>query len=301
MKETKPRLAEGWIQFIQSVLIASFYYLTARLGLAFVFEGTNSSPVWMPSGIALVAALLAGYRVWPAIFIGALLANLQALYVPEFSFSGAFLLSSITATGNTLEAITGAWLISRFSNNHNPLETLKGTTLFIVAGALFATLIAAVVGSLSFCAFKNQWVVFDHMLLNWWFGDTLGILIVAPIILNWKQLKHNDWPLAKFGELAGFILVLGLTSYLIFFTKYNLIYLFIPVLLWSIFRFGKFETSLFVFTISVLAMWYSIHHNVNNALQQNESILVIQSFIGVVAIVGFPFLVQFKSRQFFLC
>ena len=85
-------------------------------------------------------------------------------------------------------------------------------------------------------------------------------------------------------ELAGFIVVLGLTSYLIFFTIYNLIYLFIPVLLWSIFRFGKFETSVFVLIISGLALWASIHHTINNALQQNESILVIQSFVGIVAI-----------------
>ncbi len=278
------KLLIKWPWPVLLALIAVSYYFTARLGLTFAFEGTNASPVWMPSGIALAMALLAGYRVWPAIFIGALMANLQVLSVSELPFSSAFFLSSITAIGNTMETIMGAWLISKFSNHPNPFETLKGTTLFIVAGALFATLIAAFIGSLSFCVFTNHWIVFDHMLLNWWFGDTLGILILTPIIINWNQIKFNYWTLAKLGELAGFIFVLGFTSYLIFFTKYNLIYLFIPVLLWSIFRFGKFETSVFVFIISGLAIWYSMHHYVNNALRQNESILVIQSFIGVVAI-----------------
>lgn len=273
-----------WHWSILLVVVALSYYATAKLGLVFAFEGTNASPVWMPSGIALAAVLLAGYRVWPAIFIGALLANFQVLAVLELSFKSVFFLSAITATGNTLEALAGAWLISRFSNHINPLETMKGTTVFIFFGALFATLIAAAVGSLSFCAFTNHWEVIDHMLLNWWFGDTLGVLILAPIIMNWNQRKSNEWTLLKLAELAGFILVLGLTSYLIFFTIYNLIYLFIPVLLWSIFRFGKFETSLFVLMISGLAMWSSMNHHVSGALQQNESILVIQSFIGVVAI-----------------
>lgn len=273
-----------WRWPILLTLIALSYYGTAKLGLAFAFEGTNASPVWMPSGIALATVLLAGYRVWPAIFVGAFLANLQVLTVSGLAFNSIFFLSIITATGNTLEALAGAWLISRFSNNPNPLETMKGTTLFIFAGALFATLIAAFAGSLSFCVFTNHWLVFDHMLLNWWFGDTLGVLILAPIIINWGQRKLSEWNFLKLAELAGFIIVLGFTSYLIFFTKYNLIYLFIPVLLWSIFRFGKFETSIFVLIISALAIWSSMHSHTNDALQQNESILVIQSFIGIVAI-----------------
>lgn len=284
MKQLKSVDGKSKNQFIIGVIVVFCYYLTARLGLAFAFEGTNASPVWMPSGIALAAVLIRKHRVWPAVFLGALIANFQVLWPSELSFGSAFFLSAITATGNLLEATAGAWLISRFSNHQYPLEAMKGTTLFIVGGALFATLIAAIIGSVSFCIFTSHWAVFDHMMLNWWFGDTLGILIVAPVILNFRQIRFTEWTLMKLGELAGFILVLALTSYLIFFTKYNLIYLFIPVLLWSTFRFGKFETSVFVFVISGLAMWYSIRHNVNNALQQNESILVIQSFVGVVAI-----------------
>lgn len=279
-----PHYAKEWRWYILLILIALSYYLTAKLGLTFAFEGTNASPVWMPSGIALAAVILAGYRVWPAIFLGALLANLQVLTASGLSSNSIFFLSIITATGNTLEALAGAWLILRFSNNPNPLETMKGTTLFIFAGALLSTLIAAVIGSLSFCAWTSQWIVFDHMLLNWWFGDTLGVLILAPIIINWSQKKFGEWNLLKFAEFAGFIIVLVFTSYLIFFTIYNLIYLFIPVLLWSIFRFGKFETNFFVLIISGLAIWSSMHHTINDTLQQNESILVIQSFIGIVAI-----------------
>jgi PAS domain S-box-containing protein len=278
------RHSKKWHWFISLITITVSYYLTAKLGLTFAFEGTNASPVWMPSGIALAAVLILGYRVWLAIFIGAFWANFQAFPDSGLSFASISLLSAVTAAGNTVEALVGALVISRLSNHKQPLETMKGTTLFIVAGALLATIIAAIVGSLSFCLFTNHWMVFDHMLLNWWFGDTLGILILAPIILNWHNLKATDWNLIKLIELAAFIGVMFFTSYLIFFTKYNLIYLFIPVLLWPIFRFGKFETSLVVLSISGLSIWSIAHHNISNTLQQNDSILVIQSFIGVVAI-----------------
>ena len=105
------RSSNKWPQPILLILIALSYYLTARLGLTFAFEDTNASPIWIPSGIALAAVLLSGFRIWPAIFIGAFLANLQILSVPELSFSSRFVVSIITATGNTLEAIVGAWAI----------------------------------------------------------------------------------------------------------------------------------------------------------------------------------------------
>jgi len=60
---------------IEVLIVAILYYGAARLGLTLAFESTNASPVWPPSGIALVAALLLGYRVWPGIMLGAFLAN----------------------------------------------------------------------------------------------------------------------------------------------------------------------------------------------------------------------------------
>jgi PAS domain S-box-containing protein len=280
--------SKKWQQPILLILITLSYYLSAKLSLSFAYEDTNASPVWIPSGIALAAVLIAGFRVWPAIFLGALLANFETLTQAALSFNPAVFLSTITALGNTLEATLGGLMILRFSNTPNPFDSLKGTTLFIFAGALISTIIAALVGSLSFCAVTGNWMVFDHMLFNWWFGDTLGVLIVTPIIINWDQRKSSEWNLLKLIELAGLLIILGLISYLIFFTKYNLIYLYIPILLWSIFQFGKFETSLFVLTISGLAIWSISHNKTISPIQQNESILVIQSFIGIVA---FTFLV----------
>jgi len=43
--------------------LAVVYYLAARLGLLLAFAESNVSPVWPPSGIALAALLLFGYRV----------------------------------------------------------------------------------------------------------------------------------------------------------------------------------------------------------------------------------------------
>jgi two-component system, NarL family, sensor histidine kinase FusK len=55
--------------------VALLYFATAQLGLAFAVVGGTVTLFWPPSGIALVAVLMFGYRIAPGIFLGAFLAN----------------------------------------------------------------------------------------------------------------------------------------------------------------------------------------------------------------------------------
>ena len=56
--------------------LALVYFIAGKLGLKLAFLHASASPVWPPAGIALAALVLLGYRVWPAIFVGAFLVNL---------------------------------------------------------------------------------------------------------------------------------------------------------------------------------------------------------------------------------
>src|SRR5437762_3292711 len=57
------------------VALAAIYIAAARLGLALDAVSGFATLVWAPSGIALAAMLLFGYRIWPGVFLGALAAN----------------------------------------------------------------------------------------------------------------------------------------------------------------------------------------------------------------------------------
>ncbi|MDP9099154.1 MAG: MASE1 domain-containing protein, partial [Verrucomicrobiota bacterium] len=88
-------------------VLTVLYFLAAKFSLKLAFLHASASPVWPPAGIALAALLVLGYRMWPAIFIGAFLVNLATV--------GNVFTSIGIATGNTLEAIVAAWLIHRFA------------------------------------------------------------------------------------------------------------------------------------------------------------------------------------------
>src|SRR5262245_10735567 len=57
------------------ILVGFAYFTVAYLGLRLASIHPSATPVWPPTGLAIAAILLQGYRITPAIFIGALLVN----------------------------------------------------------------------------------------------------------------------------------------------------------------------------------------------------------------------------------
>src|SRR5262245_34033256 len=85
--------------------LAAAYFGAARAGLSLAFVAEQVTVVWPPTGIALAALLLGGYRLWPGVLLGAFLANLTAHAHPATACG--------IAAGNTLETLCGAWLVRR--------------------------------------------------------------------------------------------------------------------------------------------------------------------------------------------
>ena len=60
------------LRYLAAVLaLAAVYFVAAKLGLRMApVAAQEVSPVWPPSGIALAAILLFGYRIWPGVAFG---------------------------------------------------------------------------------------------------------------------------------------------------------------------------------------------------------------------------------------
>ena len=72
MKALSEGLETGgrWRYAAGIVLLAAAYFGAARLALMFAIPPGYATAVWPPSGIALAALLLLGYRAWPGVWIG---------------------------------------------------------------------------------------------------------------------------------------------------------------------------------------------------------------------------------------
>src|SRR5258705_8133835 len=133
--------------------LAILYFVAAKLGLLLAAISPSAAPVWPPTGIAFAACLVLGYRVWPAIFAGALLANVTT--------AGSVGTSLAIAAGNTLEALVGAYLVNRLANGPRVFESARDIFAFVGLAALASTTISATIGltSLSLGGYA-QWAAF---------------------------------------------------------------------------------------------------------------------------------------------
>src|SRR5258708_16362298 len=102
-----PPLPLGW----RLAVLVGVYFVAGKLGLRLAFEHASATAVWPPTGIALAALLLYGYRMWPAIFVGALLVNVTT--------AGSVWTSLGVATGHTLEGLLGVLLVRRLADGPN--------------------------------------------------------------------------------------------------------------------------------------------------------------------------------------
>ena len=111
------------------LIIAAVYLAAAKLGLSLADPSLAEQVtiVWPPAGIALVVMLLFGYRFWPAITLGAFLANIWT--------NETILTAGGIAVGNTLEGIIGAWLLRRVVRFDTALERLKDVVGLVVLAA----------------------------------------------------------------------------------------------------------------------------------------------------------------------
>src|SRR5262245_1589835 len=132
------------------------YFIVGKFGLMLASLHASASPVWPSAGIALAAILVLGYRIWPAIFVGAFLVNVTN--------AGDVATSLAIATGNTLEALAAAWLVIRFARGKNFCDRPQDVFKFALVAAT-STIIRPSFGvtSLDFSGFAD----WTHSGENW--------------------------------------------------------------------------------------------------------------------------------------
>ncbi|NMG56236.1 PAS domain S-box protein [Aromatoleum aromaticum] len=172
------------------VVLAAMYIAVGLFARALTQSSGYSSPVWPAAGFALAALLVWGARCWPGVWLGAFVIVL----LPDRTTSGA-LVAALGASGMTLQALLGVCLARRCLRSSSfPARNRDIARLVLLTGPL-ASLVASSIAVAALLAFEriapaagpSEW-------LTWWAGDTLGVLLFAPLVLL-------AWP----GPLRGWI------------------------------------------------------------------------------------------------
>ncbi|TMB12829.1 MAG: hypothetical protein E6J66_04840 [Deltaproteobacteria bacterium] len=279
MRELKSRTEVA----LGCVLLFAAYFVTALLGLRLDAVAGFATLVWPPTGIALAALWLFGFRLWPGVFAGALCVNLVA---------GAPLPAALgIALGNTLEAIAGVWLLGlvRFQTQ---LDRVDDVVALIVGPAICSTALSASIGvtSLRLAGTVSSSATVPA-LRAWWIGDMVGDLVVAPLLfvfLGRQPLRWRRWMRAEVLLLACALAALGLLVFgKVFGGSISLSrhpYMLFPLLAWAALRFGHYGavTSVFLvcgIAVTGTAMGYGPFARPVLA----DSLLDLQAFMGVAA------------------
>ena len=196
------RAAASATVLVEFIIVGTVFFGLVKAGLS--LPSPVASPLWPPTGCALAAFLLRGYRIWPAILAGSLSSYLL--------FGGALLQSSSIVAGTLLAALAGAFLISRWSAP----ETLFATPQSVAKFSFICFIPTAVISSIfavGSSALANGTNPSDAAVtwIFWWLADGTATLIVAPTIVLWAMT-----PLASFSKwdfleaLAVFVLTVAI-------------------------------------------------------------------------------------------
>jgi diguanylate cyclase (GGDEF)-like protein len=264
----------------QLSIVAAGYFGSAKAGLEFAFANESVTAVWAPTGLALAAVLIWGYRMWPAIAAGALLANITTAG-PLWAVSGI-------ATGNTLEALIGAYLLRNFADFRPALDRVSDVVALVVYGAAFSTAISATIGVASLSAAglvepgetAATWRV-------WWLGDAAGDLIIAPALLvlaSRPRIPARAWIRT---EGAALLVALVGVCMIVFSTQEAITYLIFPVLFWIALRFEQVGIVIAALVVSGISIWFTARgHGPFIGGSHDAELLRAQTFVGVAAITG---------------
>ncbi|WP_096607804.1 MASE1 domain-containing protein [Calothrix sp. NIES-2100] len=267
---------------IAAIAIPIVHFCLAKLAASMSYDN-GVTPIWPSSGVYVASILLLGYRVLPGIFVSELIINILLFYKnPWLGILGSIV--------GVIEPLINAFLIKHFIKHHHLLnrsgDVFKFLGLILVAPLVGATLgvsVQCLDGITPWAAYKEAWRI-------WYPGSIASVLIIVPAIVTWfekpEQQTQLNWQ--QISELIILLLSLIGISWIAFSGGYPVEYMLIPPLIWSAFRFGQREATLLMTIVTAIAV-YGTSHGYGSFVRQsiNESLLLLQSFICVVALTIF--------------
>ena len=278
------RLAREQTVFVS---LAVAYLITGKGGLALSYGHPAVSLIFPPSGLALGAFLVYGYRVWP-IFFGAAAVMYAATIGPALP-------ALMLAAGGTLEGLFTAYLVNRYADGRHALQSprtsLRFSGVVLLASAAGSTLNALLIitcGLALWTDFGSLWAIRG-------IGTLVGTLVVTPLIVLSHPGAHVRLRSRVTAEVAAAMAAVSVMGLIVFYRTpvglrgFPTELLCLPLLLVVAFRLGRRIGAIALVILAVLGIYGTLNgYGPFVRSTPIESLLVVQLFVAINAVITLP-------------
>jgi diguanylate cyclase (GGDEF)-like protein len=283
MAITKTRVCPDALRKLRVYLVFSLSYMGLEyLGLVGMRDPNGISSVWPAAGLALAVLWRLPLDLWISVILGVLTGN---ILISSY-FGSELPLSLIAGVSQVAEAALGVWVIRNFSINMQLKTTgdvLRFVLLVCLVTPLATSLLLALLAHLAALLPQIQPMHDLNPLLFWWVGDSMGILIVTPLLLQWWPWPQ--WRRRKLLELCALLtaltaLTVALTLEILPVAPNSLLFALIPLMLVAVYRFGTRGAVIVTCTTALVLLFRHGGHD-----YQSIDTVVRVTFLGVTALV----------------
>jgi signal transduction histidine kinase len=264
--------------------LAAVYFGLAWLGIQVATVGDQVTLLWAPAGVGLAAVLILGYQVAPGLALGLLALSVSTGSPWQFAVP--------VALGNSLAAVGAAWLVRSASGSDGRLRTPRDAFALVTCGAGLGASMSATVGASAMAVSGLiPWAYWGSTWAEWWIGDAMGILVVAPPLLAWSS--RPTWrgipSSAEVLAVVGILLTVGL---LVFLQEpgrasYPFAFTLLPITIWAAYRFETLGAALSTLLVAAIAIAGTLAGGGPFARASlSGSMRLMWGFVGMVAATG---------------
>jgi diguanylate cyclase (GGDEF)-like protein/PAS domain S-box-containing protein len=294
-------------------------------------QPSTSPTLWHLAGVAVILALLsygAGWlnseawgtesvsTLWPStgFLLGILLCLPRAQWAKYIAVGFAidlvvnlspalhetFAIAVYLALCNVLEVTLAAFLLHRTISDRPGFTRPRELIYLLAYGVILAPAIASLFASACLTG-SFRWPLF-HSLLGWFTGDALGIAIMTPLYLSFRnrsRATRRSW-----AEVVSLFALLCCLSLVVFWqTSVPLLFVLFPCLLLLEVRLGLAGSAVGLLAVSVIGGYFTARGHgpigLTHLTTLSSRILMLQFFIGVCMIVLYIVEVVIAERNRF--
>jgi diguanylate cyclase (GGDEF)-like protein/PAS domain S-box-containing protein len=167
--------------WLANLATVAAYLGTVLLSHTLALPAGYATPIYLPAGVGFALTVVFGWRALPGIAIGALLSHLPDGWMePETRPAIAAAATIVTTLGSLTQAWLGAQWFRRLVDP--ALGTARDVARFLALAPVFCLInptlnVAALyrLGLVTAAERAPNWI-------NWWAGDTVGVLLAAPLV-----------------------------------------------------------------------------------------------------------------------